>query len=144
MAHPLFRNRSVQVLLVVFAIGLAAFCIYDFVGMVRLTRTKAVQRDFVTALQRMQSSPPGVERVDDFVRDLKAIKTDYAPEDVKSALRDYTDALEQSLNALKSGRDTSIYDPVIAHAKDKLIESVAKHDPEFADAVSRLQSSSSR
>jgi hypothetical protein len=143
MAHRLFKQKSVQLLVALAAIAFSVFCVRDFIGMVRRTHARAVQREFVAAVQRLQDSPPGVERVDNFVRGLKAIDPSYAPEDVKVALRDYTEALDQSLNALKAGRDAAIYDPAIAHAKEKLIESIAKYDPEFADAVSKLQADAS-
>jgi hypothetical protein len=128
MQLPLLRKKSVQLVIAIASIAFAAFCVHDFIGMVHQTHARAVQQNFAVAVERLQNSSPGVERVETFVRDLKAIDTAYAPADVKSALRDYTEAFEQSLDALKAGRDTTLYGPVIAHAKEQLIAAVAKYE----------------
>ena len=67
-------------------------------------------------------------RVETFVRALKAVNPGYAPQEVKQALQEYIAALNQSLTALKAGRDTREFDPAIAKAREKLLAAVQKYD----------------
>jgi hypothetical protein len=79
-------------------------------------------------MEEWEKCPPGVQRVETFVHALQKIEPGYAPVEVKTALHDYTAALEQSLEALKAGRDTAQYDPAIAEARERLLASVKKYD----------------
>jgi hypothetical protein len=122
------KKKSIQVLILVASLLLGAFSIHGFIGLVRQTHTRALERDFGAAVDKLQKSPPGVERAETFVQTLKAIDPGYAPAEIKQALHDYVAALEQSLAALKAGRDTTQYDPAIAEARERLIACVQKFD----------------
>jgi hypothetical protein len=102
--------------------------INGFRDLVRQTHTRALVREFGVAVKRLESSPPGVEGAETFVSALKKIDPGYAPPEVRKALQDYIAAFQQSLDALKAGRDTAQYDPAIAEARERLIQSVRKYD----------------
>ena len=124
----LSKRKSVQAAFGVFSIVLAVYSIHGFIGLVRQTHTRALEREFAAAVNRLEKSPPGIERAETFVSTLKKIDPGYAPPDVKTALQDYIAAFQQSLDALKAGRDTAQYDPAIAEARERLIASVRKYD----------------
>jgi hypothetical protein len=122
------KSKSVQILVLVASLILGAFSIHGFIDLVRQTHTRALEREFAAAVNKLEKSPPGVERAETFVRNLKAISPGYAPPEVKQALQEYVVALEQSLAALKAGQDTTRYDAAIAKAREKLLASVKKYD----------------
>jgi hypothetical protein len=122
------KKKSKLILLLILVALIAVFCIQGFMGIVHQRRTRTVERDFGAALHQLQESPPGVQRVETFVARLKAIETGYAPAEVKQALQDYIAALEQSIDAAKTGRDPAPYDPAIVQAKEKLADSVREYD----------------
>ena len=122
------KKKSTLLLLLILSALIAVFCIQGFMGIVHQRRTRTVEGDFGAALHQLQESPPGVQRVETFVTRLKAIETGYAPAEVKQALQVYVAAVEQSVDAAKAGRDTAPYDPVIAEAKQKLVDSVRDYD----------------
>ena len=124
----LFKRKSVQVTIGVFSIVLAVSSVHGFIGLVRQTHTRALEREFAAAMNQWEKSAPGVERAQTFVNTLKKIDPGYAPAEVKKALQDYIAALQQSLDALKAGRDTAQFDPAIAEARERLIASVKKYD----------------
>ena len=126
--RALMKKKSTLVLLLILSALIAVFCIQGFTGIVHARRTRVVERDFGAALHQLQESPPGVQRVETFVAKLKAIETGYAPTEVKQALQNYVAAVEQSVDAAKAGRDTAPYDPAIAQAKQKLVDSVREYD----------------
>lgn len=126
--NELFKRKSVQVGFCVFSILLGVYSVYGFIGLVRQTHTRALEREVAAAAGQLEKSPPGVERAESFVRALKKIDPGYAPPEVKKALQDYIAALQQSLDALKAGRDTAQFDPAIAEARERLIAAVRKYD----------------
>jgi hypothetical protein len=126
--NALLKRKSVQIALCVFSVVFGACSIYGFVGLVRQTHTRALEREFAAAVERLQKSPPGVERAQTFVQTLKAIDSGYSPVEVKLALRDYVAAFQKSLDALKVGRDATQYDQAIAEARQRLISCVKKYD----------------
>ena len=124
----LSKRKSYQVAFGIFSIVLAVYTIHGFIGLVRQTHTRALQREFGAAVTRLEKSPPGIDRAETFVSTLKKIDPGYAPPEVKKALHDYIAAFQQSLDALKAGQDTAPYDPAIAEARNRLITSVRKYD----------------
>jgi hypothetical protein len=124
----LLQRKSVRIGLGVGIILFNACMVYAWVEFVHQTHTRAIERDFARAVEQWEQAPPGVERVEKFVQALKKIDPGYAPAEVKSALRDYTSALEQSLGALRSGRDTSQYEKAMEEARQRLLASVKKYD----------------
>jgi hypothetical protein len=124
----LLKRKSVQIGFLIFSVLLGAWSIYGFIGLVRQTHTRALEREFAAAVDQLEKSPPGIQRGETFIQTLKKIDPGYAPVEVKTALRDYIAALQQSLEALKAGRDTAQYDPAIAEARLRLIASVKKCD----------------
>jgi hypothetical protein len=121
-------KKSTRILVMILSLLIAVLCIQVFVGFVHQACTKRVEVGFGAALHQLQESPPGPQRVKIFVARLKAINTDYAPAEVKQALQDYIVALERSLDALTVGRDIAPYDPAIAEAKQRLVDSVREYD----------------
>src|SRR5579859_6297656 len=109
----LFKRKSVQVGFCVLSLLFGAYSVYGFVGLVRQTHTRALEREFAAAVKQLEKSPPGVERAQKFVSSLKKIDPGYAPPEVKVALRDYITAFQQSLDALKTGRDAAQFDSAI-------------------------------
>ena len=126
--NELSKRKSFQIAVGVFSIVFTAYCIHGFIDLVRQTHTRALERQFAAAVNRLQKSPPGIERAETFLITLKKIDPGYAPPEVKKALQDYIAAFQQSLDALKAGRDTAQYDPAIAKARERLIASVKKYD----------------
>jgi hypothetical protein len=126
--NELSKRRSFQLTLGVFSIVLAAYCIHGFIGLVRQTHTRALEREFAAAVNQLEKRPPGIQRAENFVSTLKKIDRGYSPPEVKKALQDYIAAFQQSLDALKAGRDTAQYDPAIAEARERLITSVRRYD----------------
>lgn len=122
------KKRSLQLLVLIASLILGALSIHGFIGLVRQTHTRALEREFAAAVKELEKSPPGVERAETFVRNLKAINPGYAPPEVKQALQEYIVAFEQSLAALKAGQDTTRSDAAIAKAREKLLASVKKYD----------------
>ena len=126
--NELFKRKSVQVGFLVLSLLFGVYSVYGFVGLVRQTHTRALEREFAAALKQLEKSPPGIGRAETFVSTLRKIDPGYAPAEVKNALHDYIAAFQQSLDALKAGRDTAQFDPAIAEARERLIASVRKYD----------------
>ena len=126
--NELFKRRSVQVAFCVLSLLFAAYSVYGLVGLARQAHTRALEREFAAAVKQLEKSPPGIERSETFVNTLKKIDPGYAPPEVKNALHDYIAALQQSLDALKAGRDTAQFDSAIATTRERLIASVRKYD----------------
>lgn len=126
--NALLKRKSVRIVLCVASVLFGAYSIYGFVGLVRQTHTRALEREFASAVEQLQKSPPGIQRAETFVQTLRALDPGYAPSEVKTALHDYITASQQSIDALKAGRDTTQYDPAIAEARQRLIEYVRKYD----------------
>jgi hypothetical protein len=122
-------KRKYTPFLLILLIGLLAVLVMQTMrGMARQRRTRAITTEFGAALRQLQLSPPGVQRVEIFVSALKSIKTDSASAEVKQALQGYADTLQLSVAAAREGRDIKQYDPSIARAKQRLIDSVQNQD----------------
>ena len=121
-------KKSTGILVLILFLLIAVLCIQVFVGFVHQARTRTVEVGFGAALHQLQESPPGPQRAKTFLARLKAINTDYAPAEVKQALQDYIAAVERSLDALTAGRDIAPYDPAIAEARQRLVDSVREYD----------------
>jgi hypothetical protein len=115
------RKKSVQVPLAIISLVALPFLIRGWIYPVRQSNTWDVEQKMQAALQEAQKSPPGLERAEKYLARLKAIKVDYAPDDLKQALADYASALEHSIEAAKVGRDTTSFDPQMEEAKRKMI-----------------------
>ena len=124
----LLQKKASQVVLLVFSLGLAVFCIHGFIGMVRQTHTRAVERDWDAALRESGKVPAGLGRAEDLLARLKRIDPGYAPDELKQAITDYIAALKGAIDAAKAGRDTASYDEAMNQARDKLITTAKKYD----------------
>ena len=124
----LLKKKPVQFAFCGLSLLLGAYSIHGFVGLVHQTHTRYVEHDFIAAMHQLQQSPAGIERVETFIKQLKAIDTDYAPDDVKRGLHDYISSLQQSVEALQAGRDTRPYDKAIADSKERLIAACKKYE----------------
>jgi len=121
------KRKSAQIYLCIFSVCFCVYSIYGFVDLVHQSHARAIGRDFGRASEELQKSPPGMERVEVFVKRLKEINPGYAPAEVKQALSDYISATEQGLDAIKAGRDSHQYDAAMADARERLIAGVKKH-----------------
>src|SRR3954453_17399093 len=81
-------------------IASGVFSVYGFIGLVRRTHVRFVDEDLGKAWTESQKLPPGFERGEDFLRRLKAIDTNYLPQEMKQALFDYIAAYERGLIAM--------------------------------------------
>jgi hypothetical protein len=123
----LFKRKSARIGFSIFCILFSAWTIHGFIDLIHQTHTRGVQEKFSAAVDELQKSPPGIERAEVFLKRLKAIDPGYAPREVKSALHDYISAMEQGMEALKSGRDTAQYDAAVADARQRLITAIKKY-----------------
>lgn len=69
--NELLKRKSFQVGFCVFSLLLGAYSVYSFVGLFRQTHTRALEREFGAAVERLEKSPPGFERAESFVRTQK-------------------------------------------------------------------------
>ena len=123
----LMKRKPVMILAVIAAVCFAAYCILDFASMARNSHTQGLLRDMDTIMRDVEKLPPGILRAEELVRRLKALDPGLAPPEVKQALRDYTAALEGSLEATKAGRGTTQFDAPMADAKQRLADCFRKY-----------------
>lgn len=124
----LLKRKSGQIGFCIFVVLFAAYTIYGYAGWAQQSHTRALEREFGAAADRLLNSPPGVERAEVFVQTLKKIDPGLAPAEVKAALHDYIAAFERSLEAAKSGKDTAPYDSAVAETRQRLLSCVKKYD----------------
>ena len=123
----LLKRKPVMILAAVAAVCFSVYCIRDFASMARNNHTQGLLRDMNAIMNDADKLPPGIPRAEELVRRLKALDPGLAPAEGKQALRDYTAALEGSLQAMKSGRDTTQYDASVADAKQRLADCFRKY-----------------
>ena len=124
--NAFLQKKSTQIILLVISVIFAVNCLYGFVGMARHEHVKYVAREVGAAVDQLNKNEPGIERAEMFVARLRKIDTDGVPADVKQALQDYISAVQQSIDALKAGRNTEQLDPLIAQAKQRFVVSIEK------------------
>lgn len=103
------------------------YCILDFGAMTRNNHVQGLLRDMNAIMDDADKLPPGIPRAEQLVRRLKALHTGLAPAECKQALHDYTAALENGLEAMKAGRDSTQYDTPMADAKQRLAACFRKY-----------------
>src|SRR5688572_3749375 len=116
------RVRIVLVLVVVLASVLVGVR-----GIVRHYHAGQVIRECMAATDALQKSPPGFERVDEFIRRIRAIDTRGAPDDLVAALHEHIDLLDQSIQAVREGKDHQQLDKQVAAAKERFATKVKKY-----------------
>jgi hypothetical protein len=119
--HPFLKKKSTQIALVIFSTANGIFCVYSFAHQVRQTHVRFVDEDLGAAWKESRKVPEGFARGEDYLRRLKAIKTRWAPPEMKEALFDYIAAYEKGLIATEAGRDASTEAKAMAQAKDRLV-----------------------
>jgi hypothetical protein len=122
----LLKRKPVLILAAIASVCFSVYCVLDFASMARNNHTRGVLSDMNAVMDRAQKLPPGIPRAEELVRGLKALDPGLAPAEVKEALRDYTAALEGSLDAMKAGHDTTPYDAPMADAKQRLADCFRK------------------
>jgi len=122
------KTKSGRVVFGVLCVCFSTWCVHGFVQQVRTAHTHYVEQDFIAAMHQLQQSPPGMARVDTFLKQLRAIDTHYAPAEVQQGLHDYISALQQSMDAVKSGGDDKRLDDEVAASKDRLIAACKKYE----------------
>ena len=120
------KNRwsSLWLVIVLGCFGLAEF----FTGMDSQSEaTRKVDRQIGKVIKLWRSRPEGIERAEEFIERIRKINTSRAPPDVREALTEYVNALDDALDAYKSGQKTARFDVVIAQKKTALDETIKKH-----------------
>jgi hypothetical protein len=117
----LSKRKGFQIAFLIFSVAMGVYSFHGFVDLVRQRDTHDIMREFGAAVDELQKSPPGIERAEIFLKRLKAIDPGHAPAEVKQALHDYISAMEQGIDAMKAGQDSSQYDEKIAEARERLI-----------------------
>jgi hypothetical protein len=123
-------KKSTKILLAI-NVGLVlliGFSIYRILDRRQHRDTAETERQFAVAVSRLTKSEIGDQRVEVFVKALKAINPGQAPAEVKLALQEYTAAWEQTLAAVKAGQPAETHDAAIAAAKEKLMASFRKYE----------------
>src|SRR4051812_397930 len=123
----LLKRKPVMILAAVAVVCFSGYCIRDFASMTRNSHTQGLLRDMNAIMKDAEKLPPGIPRAEELVRRIKALDPGLAPVECKQALRDYTAALEGSLEAMKAGRDFTQYDAAMADAKQRLADCFRKY-----------------
>ena len=123
----LLKRKPVMIFAAIAAVGFCVYCILDFASMARNSHTQGVLSDMNAIMNDVEKLPPGIPRAEQLVRRLRALDPGLAPAEAKQALRDYTAALEGSLEAMKAGRETTQYDVPMADAKRRLADCFRKY-----------------
>ena len=123
----LLKRKPVVIVAVVASVCFSVYCILDFASMARNNHTQGLLHDMNAIMKDMEKLPPGIPRGEEFLRRVKALDAGLAPAECKQALRDYTAALEGSLEAMKAGRETTQYDAAMADAKQRLADCFQKY-----------------
>jgi hypothetical protein len=125
--ETLLKRKPVLILAAVAVVGFSVYCVLDFASMARNNHTQGLLRDMNAIMDDVNKLPSGITRATELVRRLKALDPGLAPAECKQALRDYTAAVEGSLQAMKSGGNTSQYDAPMADAKQRLADCFRKY-----------------
>jgi len=123
----LLKRKPVMILAGAAVLCFSVYCIRDFASMARNSHTQQLLSEMNAIAKDQEKLPPGMPRAEQFLRRVKALEPGLAPAEVKQALRDYTAALEGSLEAMKAGRETTQYDAAMADAKQRLAECFQKY-----------------
>jgi hypothetical protein len=126
--HPLLKKTSTQIVLFVISTVGTIFVIRGFIFQVRQTHAKAVARNWGAAIEQSEKIPPGLGRAEDMLSRFKRIDLGYAPDELKQAISDYITAFQNSLDAAKTGRDTSGSDKAMEEARLRMVAAVKKYD----------------
>jgi hypothetical protein len=116
-----------MILAAIAVVCFSVYCIVDFGSMARRNHTQALLTEMNAIMADQEKLPPGIPRAEEFLRRVKALDAGLAPTEVKQALRDYTAALEGSLEAMKAGREATKYDTAMADAKQRLADCFRKY-----------------
>src|SRR5258706_11820322 len=105
----LLKRKPVMILAALAVVCFSVYCIVDFAPMARRNHTQTLLSEMNAVMRDVEKLPPGIPRGEQLVRKLKALDPGLAPAEVKQALRDYMDALDGSLQAMRAGRETTQY-----------------------------------
>ena len=123
----LLKRKPVMILAAIAAVCFCIYCVVDFASMARNSHTQRLLSDMNAIMNDQEKLSPGIPRAEQFLRRVKALDPGLAPAEVKQALQDYTAALEDSLEAMKAGRETTQYDAAMADAKLRLANCFRKY-----------------
>lgn len=124
--EALLKRKPIMIIAAIAVVCYSVYCICDFASMVRNSHTQVLLHDMNRIMDDVSKLPPGIPRGEELLRRVKALDPGLAPVEVKQALRDYTAAMEGSLQAIKAGRDTTPYDAPMADAKQRLADCFRK------------------
>jgi hypothetical protein len=115
------KNRGTALALGMLMLPLMIWVCYSgFADLVRTRDARDVATQIGAARAAIEKMPPGVGRIEEFVRRLRAVDPGYAPPQVKQALGEYTEAMAQSLARLQQRQDTTVADRVCAEKAKQL------------------------
>jgi hypothetical protein len=124
--------RRIQTPLLIMLIAGILILISCFVNLsaknFRSAESYRVDREMQEIAIQLKDKPAGLERLQEFVRRLEAIKTTFAPPDVKQGLNDYIADVEQSIEATKNNQDAKIFDQKISEQWQKLKSTFVKYE----------------
>jgi len=123
----LMKRKAVMILAAIAAVCFCVYCVLDFASMARNRHTQGLLNDMNAIMADQEKLSPGIPRAEEFLRRVKALDAGLAPTEVKQALRDYTAALEGSLEAMKAGRESTQYDAAMVDAKQRLADCFRKY-----------------
>jgi hypothetical protein len=123
----LLNRKPVMILSAIAVVCFSVYCIVDFGSMARRSHAQALLTEMNAIMRDVEKLPSGIPRGEQLVRKLKALDPGLAPAEVKQALRDYTDALDSSIQAMKAGRDATRYDAPMAEARQRLADCFRKY-----------------
>lgn len=92
--------------------------------------TRRVDQQIGAAVEASQKKPAGLERGDEFTRQLHAIDAHRAPADVQVALSEYIKVLDDAFDLYRKGQPATaamMFDPVIAEKKRALTQAINNH-----------------
>ncbi len=123
----ILKNKFGKILLLIAA---TAFGIYSVIGIGKVghqVEARNIEEDVGKAVEQLNNSQVGTQRLEVFIQKLKAVNTSTAPIDLKQALDDYIDSLQNALDAYKSGQSVTNYDQQIAEKKEVFSKILKKY-----------------
>jgi hypothetical protein len=128
MTTPMMQRKSVKALAAVFPVVMLPLFIWLWIDFVHQTHARAVAREWGAAIKQSEKLPPGIGRAEDMLSRFKRIDLGYAPDDVKQAIHDYIAAFQQSVDAAKAGKDTSIPDKAMEEARLRMVSAIKRYE----------------
>jgi hypothetical protein len=115
------KQLILTLLLIPFCLLSSYWCL---TSLIRSRDARDVSEQIVSARHAIEKMPPGLERVEEFMRRLRAVNPGHASPEVQQALRDYIAAMEHSLQAMKNHQDAASFEQVCAQKAQALTDAI--------------------